>query len=166
VHVDQVGTEIAGTEGAVVILPERTRAMSDLIPPTSTMKMLERSLDLMAQRHQVLLGNVANEETPRFKAKDLEFQAVLASIGQPGAGVLPITRTAAPHPRHLLLPGQMDGTPPPVLKELPATSFGLDGNTVSIEKTMAAMHDNSTLYSAASQILSRKFQGLLAAIRG
>ena len=140
--------------------------MSDLIPPTSTMKMLERSLDLMAQRHQVLLGNVANEETPRFKAKDLEFQAVLASIGQPGAGALPVTRTAAPHPRHLLLPGQMDGTPPPVLKELPATSFGLDGNTVSIEKTMAAMHDNSTLYSAASQILSRKFQGLLAAIRG
>jgi len=141
--------------------------MSDLIPPTSTMKMLERSLDLMAQRHQVLLGNVANEETPRFKAKDLEFQAVLASIGQPGTGALSVARTgAAPHPRHLLLPGQLDGTPPPVLKELPATSFGLDGNTVSIEKTMAALHDNSTLYSAATQILSRKFQGLLAAIRG
>ena len=161
------GTEIAGTESALVTLPERTRAMSDLIPPTLTMKMLERSLDLMAQRHQVLLGNVANEETPRFKAKDLEFQAVLTSIGQPGAGALPVARSdAAPHPRHLLLPGQSDGTSPPVLKELPQTSFGLDKNTVSIEKTMAALHDNSTLYSAASQILSRKFQGLLAAIRG
>ena len=141
--------------------------MSDLIPPTSTMKMLERSLDLMAQRHQVLLGNVANEETPRFKAKDLEFQSVLASIGKPGTGALPVSMTdAAPHPRHLPLPGQADGRSPPVLKELPRTSFGLDGNTVSIEKTMAALHDNSTLYSAASQILSRKYQGLLAAIRG
>src|SRR5205807_8674690 len=90
------------------------------IPPTTTMKMLERSLDLMAQRHQVLLGNVANEETPRFKAKDMEFQAVLASIGQPGAGALPVARSdAAPHPRHLLLPGQSDGMSPPLLKELP-----------------------------------------------
>lgn len=141
--------------------------MSDLIPTTSTMKMLERSLDMMAQRHQVLLANVANEETPRFKAKDLEFQSVLSSIGQPGAGAVPVARTdAAPHPRHFPLPGQSDGTAPPVLKELPRTSFGLDGNTVSIEKTMAALHDNGSLYSAASQILSRKYQGLLAAIRG
>src|SRR2546430_2513211 len=110
---------------------ERTRPMPDLIGHNPTMKLLERSLDLMAQRHQVLLGNVANEETPRFKAKDLEFQAVLASIGQPGAGALPVARSdAAPHPRHLLLPGQSDGTSPPVLKELPQTSFGLDKNTV------------------------------------
>src|SRR5947199_10776217 len=95
------GTEIAGTESALVTLPERTRAMSDLIPPTLTTTMLERSLDLMAQRHQVLLGNVANEETPRFKSKDLEFQAVLTSIGQPGAGALPVARSAAaPQPPH------------------------------------------------------------------
>jgi flagellar basal-body rod protein FlgB len=140
--------------------------MPDLIGQNPTMKLLERSLDLLAQRHQVLLGNVANEETPRFKAKDLEFQSVLTAITRPGAGALPIAQPAGtPHPGHLPLPGQPDGLPSAVVKELPPNSVGLDGNTVSIEKTMAALHDNSTLYSAATQILSHKYQGLLTAIR-
>jgi flagellar basal-body rod protein FlgB len=140
--------------------------MSDLIGPNPTMKMLEKSLDLIAQRHQVLLANIANEETPRFKAKDLEFKSVLAAISRPDAAGLRISSAdAAAHPRHLPLPGQPDGLPPPELRLVPGGSIGLDGNTVSIEKTMAAVHDNSTLYSAASQILSRKYQALLTAIR-
>ena len=140
--------------------------MSELIATTPTMKMLERSLDLVAQRHQVLLANIANEETPRFKAKDLEFQSVLDSIVRPGSNGVPMAKSdAAPNPRHLPLPGQPDGINAPVMKDAPTKSPGLDGNTVSMEKTMAALHDNSTLYSAASQILARKYQGLLGAIR-
>ena len=140
--------------------------MSELIATSPTMKLLERSLDLVAQRHQVLLGNVANEETPRFKAKDSEFQSILTSMAQPGTGAMALRRSdAAPHPRHFPLPGGPDSMAPAELKKLPRTSVGLDGNTVSIEKTMAALHD-STVYSAASQILSRKYQGLLAAIKG
>ena len=140
--------------------------MSELIATTPTMKILERSLDLIAQRHQVLLANVANEETPRFKAKDLDFQSVLDSMVRPGFNGVPMARSdAAPHPRHLPLPGQPDGINPPVMKDSPTKSPGLDGNTVSMEKTMAALHDNSTLYGAASQILARKYQGLLGAIR-
>jgi flagellar basal-body rod protein FlgB len=140
--------------------------MPDLIGHNPTMKLLERSLDLMAQRLQVLLGNVANEETPRFKAKDLEFRSVLTAITQPGIHAILVTQPdVARHPGHLPLPGQGDGLPPPVVKELPPSSVGLDRNTVSIEKTMAALHDNSTMYSAASQILAHKYQGLLTAIR-
>jgi flagellar basal-body rod protein FlgB len=140
--------------------------MPDFTGQNPTMKLLERSLDLMAQRHQVLLGNVANEETPRFKAKDLEFRSILTAITRPGSGALSVMRPDTPaHPGHLPLPGQPDGTPPPVVTELPPSSVGLDRNTVSIEKTMAALHDNSTMYSAASQILAHKYQGLLTAIR-
>jgi flagellar basal-body rod protein FlgB len=140
--------------------------MSELIATSPTMKMLEQTLNLTAQRHQVLLGNVANEETPRFKAKDLEFQSILTSMAQPGTGAMAASRSdAAPHPRHFPLPGGPDSVTPAELKEVRGASVGLDGNTVSIEKTMAALHDNSTLYSAASQILSRKYQGLLGAIR-
>jgi flagellar basal-body rod protein FlgB len=130
------------------------------------MKLLERSLDLIAQRHQVLLGNIANEETPRFKAKDLEFQSVLNAMVRPGSnGVAMVRSDASPHPRHFPLPGYPDGINPPEMKDSPTKSPGLDGNTVSMEKTMAALHDNSTLYSAATQILTKKYQGLLAAIR-
>jgi flagellar basal-body rod protein FlgB len=140
--------------------------MSELTATTPTMKMLERSLDLIAQRHQVLLANVANEETPRFKAKDLVFQSVLDSMARPGLKGVPMaTSDAAPHSRHFPLPGGPDGINPPEIKDSPTKSPGLDGNTVSMEKTMAALHENSTLYSAASQIITKKYQSLLGAIR-
>src|ERR671936_455780 len=99
--------------------------MPDLIAQSPTMKLLERSLDLLAQRHQILLGNIANEETPRFKAKDLEFRSALSALVQPGAGALPIAKAdAPPHPGHLALPGQADGMPSPVVRELPPSSVG------------------------------------------
>jgi flagellar basal-body rod protein FlgB len=151
---------------ATVMMRRGVAIMPDSIRAVPTMKILERSLDLFAQRHQVLLGNVANEETPRYKAKDLEFQSVLASAVDGAPSLVAMTRpTASPDPRHLQLPVQQDAMSSPTLIDLPRTSIGLDGNTVSIEKTMAALHDNSLRYSAASQILTRKYQTLLAAIR-
>jgi len=140
--------------------------MSEMIVTSPTMKMLERSLDLIAQRHQVLLANVANEETPRFKAKDLDFQSVLDSMARPGLHGVPMMRSdSSAHPRHFPMPGHPDGISPPEMKDAPTKSPGLDGNTVSMEKTMAALHDNSTLYSAATQIITKKYQSLLGAIR-
>jgi flagellar basal-body rod protein FlgB len=138
----------------------------DPLPQSQTMKMLERALDLYAERHQVLLANVANEETPGYKAKDLEFRSVLAAVGHPDSGggqMRPVE--APPHPRHLPLPGGGIGTPGPTEVIVPSASSGLDRNTVSIEKTMAAMNQNGTMYAAASQILSRKYQGLISAMR-
>jgi flagellar basal-body rod protein FlgB len=131
------------------------------------MQLLERSLDVIAKRHQVLLANVANEETPGFKAKDLDFRETLAAVGgRGGGGPLRVSSPeAAPNPRHIPLPGGGPGGPPPTLVDFHSASGGLDGNTVSIEKTMAALNENSTLYAAASQILSKKYQGLIAAIR-
>jgi flagellar basal-body rod protein FlgB len=140
--------------------------MPESIRQMPTMNMLERSLDLYAQRHQVLLANVANEETPRYKAKDLEFQSVLTSLVKTSTAPMAPTRTDGhPNPRHFPLPVQSSGLSAPVVVDLPGTSTGLDRNTVSIEKTMAALHDNSLRYSASSQILSRKYQTLLTAIR-
>ena len=138
--------------------------MPDPIGQSPTVGMLERSLDLIAQRHQVLLANVANEQTPGYKAKDMDFRAALAVAAQSVTGPIVVKPSdAAPHARHLALPGMAHGAP--ALVALPGTAGGLDGNTVSVEKTMAALHENSTLFAAASQILSRKYQNLLTAIK-
>lgn len=142
--------------------------MSDknVLPLSPAMTLLERSLDVIAKRHQVLLANVANEETPGYKAKDLDFRETLAAVGGRGAGPLSVSSpSAAPNPRHIPLPGMGLGGPPPTVVDFPSASGGLDGNTVSVEKTMAALNENSTLYAAASQILAKKYQGLIAAIR-
>ena len=139
--------------------------MPEPIGQNQTMRMLERSLDLIAQRHQVLLSNIANEETPGYKAKDLDFRAALAAAANPSAGPTGMAPGhGAPHARHLPLPA-VAGPAAPTVITLPSARAGLDGNTVSVEKTMAAMHENSTLFAAASQILSRKYQGLLSALK-
>lgn len=139
--------------------------MPEPIGQNQTMRMLERSLDLIAQRHQVLLSNIANEETPGYKAKDLDFRAALAAAANPSAGPTGMAPGhGAPHMRHLPLPAPAGPAAPTVIT-LPSARAGLDGNTVSVEKTMAAMYENSTLFAAASQILSRKYQGLLSALK-
>jgi flagellar basal-body rod protein FlgB len=136
--------------------------MPEPIGQNQTMRMLERSLDLIAQRHQVLLSNIANEETPGYKAKDLDFRAALASAAGPTA---PAHGYSAPHARHLPLPGVAGRAAAPTVITLPSSRTGLDGNTVGVEKTMAALHENSTLFAAAGQILSKKYQGLLSALK-
>lgn len=138
--------------------------MPDPMPYGPTINMLERSLDLLAQRHQVLLANVANEKTPHSKAKDLEFRStLLAAVRRPETS-LP-RAAAASNPRHLPLPSSAGGFSTPTEVDLPSSSVGLDRNTVTIEKTMAALHENGSLYEAVSQILSLKYKGLLSAIR-
>jgi len=140
--------------------------MPEPIGQNQTMQMLERSLDLIAQRHQVLLSNIANEETPGYKAKDLDFRAALAAAANPATGPTALAQGhGMSNARHLPLPAAAGPAAAPTAIPLPSARAGLDGNTVSVEKTMAAMHENSTLFAAASQILSRKYQGLLSAIR-
>ena len=140
--------------------------MPEPIGQNQTMRMLERSLDLIAQRHQVLLSNIANEETPGYKAKDLDFRAALAAAANPAAGPTALVHVhSAPNFRHLPLPGVEGRATAPTVITLSSARAGMDGNTVSVEKTMAALHENSTLFAAASQILGRKYQGLLSAIR-
>jgi len=140
--------------------------MADPIGQTPTIRMLEQSLNLLAQRHRVLLANIANEETPGYQARDLDFRATLAAATGLSAGSVALTPgVQAPHRRHLSVLGSARPTPTPTVIPVPSSQAGLDGNTVGIEKTMAALHENSTLFSAASQILSRKYQGLLSAIR-
>ncbi|MCP9454620.1 MAG: flagellar basal body rod protein FlgB [Nitrospira sp.] len=127
-----------------------------------TMQLLERTLDLRSARHRVIASNVANEETPGYRATELNFLAQLRSAYRGGP---PVGLTAT-HTRHF---GRTDargfeavsGTLSPV----PAGDLPLDGNSVNVELEMAKLSDNVMQYNAAATILARKFQGLLTAIR-
>ena len=76
----------------------------------TTLKTLERSLDVRLARQSVLAGNVANADTPGFQPRELDFYAAMAAAacrappsagrrrGRPGAGHMALER-AAPWPR-------------------------------------------------------------------
>lgn len=126
-----------------------------------TMQLLERSLDLRGARQQVIAANIANEETPKYRATDLNFGQALANAQQ---GKLPIT-LASTHQQHIGPKGTGFQRVVGRIEEVPAGDLPLDANSVNIELEMAKMSDNAQQYNTAASIISMRFRQLLSAIR-
>jgi flagellar basal-body rod protein FlgB len=126
-----------------------------------TMQLLERSLDLRGARQQVIAANIANEETPKYRATDLNFGQALANAQQ---GKLPITLVST-HQQHIGPKGSGFQRVQGHLEEVPAGDLPLDANSVNIELEMAKMSDNAQQYNTAATIISMRLRQLLAAIR-
>jgi flagellar basal-body rod protein FlgB len=126
-----------------------------------TMQLLQRSLDLRGARQQIIAANIANEETPRYRASDLNFGQALASAQR---GNVPIT-LASTHHSHFGPKGTGVQRVSGKIEEVPAGDLPLDANTVNIELEMAKMSDNAMQYNTAATILGMRFRQLLAAIR-
>ena len=129
---------------------------------SSTVATLEKSLNLRSQQHQVLTSNIANMDTPNYKAFELVIEEEMTRTNRPSKR-LPLHRTHGNHlaPRHSL-------SDRVELKYADPPEFSLrgDGNTVDIEKTMGNLAENTILYKTAAQLISKKFKGLKAAIQG
>ena len=127
-----------------------------------TIQLLERTLDLRSARQRVIASNVANEETPGYRASELNFMDQLRSAHQ---GRLPVV-LAATQPRHFGLHGaQGVQAITGKLNEVPAGDLPLDANSVNLELEMAKLSDNAMQYNTAATILAKKFHGLLNVIR-
>lgn len=129
---------------------------------SNTISLLERSLDLRSLNHRVLASNIANMDTPNYKA----FELVVAEEmkRKPGSGLkIPVVRTHADH-----LPGRTPSSDQVRFKSAKAPDFSLrgDGNTVDIDRTMGNLAENTLLYNTAIQLIAKKFSGLKNAITG
>ncbi|WP_038089853.1 flagellar basal body rod protein FlgB [Acidihalobacter prosperus] len=118
-----------------------------------------QALQLEAQRAQLLASNIANADTPGYKARDIDFKAALAAQGGQG-GALPLMRT---NPEHM--EPSAAGGPAPVLYQVPLQP-SLDGNTVNLQYNQAAFGENALRYQATLTILSGRLSGLSKAIMG
>ena len=129
---------------------------------SGTIAILEKSLDLRSRRHQVLASNIANIDTPNFKAFDLVIEEEIAKTENSG-GDIKLVRTQANH-----LAGSAGASDEITLKraEPPELSLRADGNTVDLDKTMGNLAENTLLFKAGAQIISKKFLALKEAIKG
>jgi flagellar basal-body rod protein FlgB len=121
-----------------------------------------QALRVRDQRQQVLASNIANADTPNYKARDLDFRAALkgALNGTPAAGAA-LATTA---------PGHLAGNPGQaaeagLLYRTPAQG-SVDGNTVDMDAERAAFADNAIHYEFNLTRLSQQIKGLMAAIQG
>lgn len=129
---------------------------------SNTFSQLERSLDLRSLNQRVLAANIANLDTPNYKAVELAVSDESSRENQSAHGIS-LTRTHVNH-----LPVQSQKTHRISLKTARVPEFSLrgDGNTVDIDRTMGQMGKNTLLYNASTQLISRKFRGLRNAISG
>jgi flagellar basal-body rod protein FlgB len=113
-----------------------------------TLQGLADALTLHQRRHEVLASNLANVETPRFRARDLDFDAALKQAFE---GRSPDGLDAPSAPRVV-----EDTTAPP----------RADGNTVDLDLQMAKLGANGGRYVALARILALRISLLRQAIQG
>ncbi|MGE5559963.1 MAG: flagellar basal body rod protein FlgB [Chloroflexota bacterium] len=123
---------------------------------------LERSLDASSLRHRVIANNIANADTPQFKASTVEFEAELrrALEGASPRGVFPFPRKIA----YPATPNPVDVAPLVVPRR--NTVARNDGNNVDIDYEMTALAENDLFYQAIARALNDNFTRLKAAIDG
>ncbi len=119
----------------------------------------ERALLLRGERVGVLAANLANADTPNYKARDLDFASVLAGE-QPG-GTLPLATTRAGH-----LPAVETSPGGGELKYRIPFQNSLDGNTVEAPVEQAQFAQNAVRYQASLAFINRKISGLELALSG
>ncbi len=125
-----------------------------------TLGLLERAMDLRGARQRVIASNVANEETPGYRAKDLQFKEALSQAAK-GATMVHVRGT---HPGHIVA-GVANAHARGRIIEVPAPDLPLDANSVSLDTEMAKLSDNAMQYNTAATVASMRIRGLLSAIR-
>jgi flagellar basal-body rod protein FlgB len=116
-----------------------------------------RVLGLANQRLQLLADNVANADTPNYKAKDIDFLSAMRAAGQQGV------RMQATNPQHIATTAGSNQAE--TLYRVPDQP-SLDGNTVDTQKESASIAETSVRYQATLTFLNQRISGLRMAITG
>ncbi|MDP5054704.1 MAG: flagellar basal body rod protein FlgB [Congregibacter sp.] len=114
-------------------------------------------LALRAQKTELLSANIANSDTPGFKARDIDFAAAMQSAQGQQEGM---TRTHAAHMSAAGAPGSVEP-----MYRVPSQP-SLDGNTVESQREHAEFMDNAIRYQASLNLLDGRINSLRTAIRG
>jgi len=126
------------------------------------LQLIQKSLDFRAERNILLSSNIANIETPGYKAQDLVFENALGEA----------MKSQQPGPLEVTNPRHLDGrTRTPLAMVQPrvintSNPVGsLDGNSVELEKEMAKLAENQVGFQALTQMMTFKFNQLRTAMR-
>lgn len=128
------------------------------------MQFNEAALSLRGQRQQILASNIANADTPNYKARDIDFRKALEGAMGRGPSATPLATTA---PGHLSASGTSgsSGASGALMYRTPQQA-SIDGNTVEMDTERNQFTDNAIRYEASLTFLSGQIKGLLAAIQG
>ncbi len=119
-------------------------------------KALGASINFRQLKHSLVSSNLANAETPGYKAKRLRFEESLSrAIDLSGK-----TAMLTSDPDHIANgPGRISNVRADIFED-PDINLTNDGNTVDLEKEMSILKENSIIYKAAVQLINKKLGAL------
>jgi flagellar basal-body rod protein FlgB len=124
----------------------------------------ETALSLRAQRQELLASNIANADTPNYKARDIDFSSALqGALARNGNGGALATTNGAHIGAALDGKTLADGTP--VLYRT-VSQGAVDGNTVEMDTERTQFADNGLRYEAGISMINHQIRDLMAAIQG
>jgi len=118
------------------------------------------ALLLRGQRTSILASNIANADTPNYKARDIDFGAMLRSASQRQADQVALASTHRDH-----ITTQSSSMQPALMYRNPLHP-SLDGNTVDSHVEQAEFSENALMFQTSFTFLNSKVTGLMKALKG
>ena len=125
------------------------------------LSMLGQSLSMRSRRSELLASNIANRETPGYRAQDLVFEKQLKQA----------LHSDSPGPLQTEDPRHFDGIRKEPISMVTGSQINsynpdprMDGNTVDLDKEMAKLAENQLMFQATTRAINWKFRGLKTAI--
>ncbi|MAZ88283.1 MAG: flagellar basal body rod protein FlgB [Cellvibrionaceae bacterium] len=118
------------------------------------------ALRFRSQRAGVLANNLANMDTPNYKARDMDFKAAMARANEASSTI----QLKTTHNGHHQADGLLDGAGDELYRV--PTQPSIDGNTVEEHVEHAKHMENALQFQATFTFLNSKFKGLTSALRG
>ena len=120
------------------------------------------ALSLRAARSEILATNLANSDTPQYKARDIDFKTALEGLqkGQMQNNIQ-LDKSSSGH-----IANDINGIASNAIKYRVPSHASLDGNTVDADFEKSAFTENAIRYQFSLSILSKKISGLIRTLRG
>ena len=120
----------------------------------SAFSALEKNLDVRSKKHSLIVSNLANMDTPNYRPFDFEVESAMARMLSKDESL----KMATTDNKHL---GNNESS-------LSKASLNItrSNEAVDVDKSMANLAQNSIVYNASAQILSKKYSMLRKAITG
>jgi flagellar basal-body rod protein FlgB len=127
-----------------------------------SISLLQKSLNVRSVQHQVLSSNVANADTPNYKAFEVAVDEELRKLDTDKPRIQ-LTRTQSSH-----LPVARTEADRVTFKNspVPALSLRADGNTVDLDRSMGELAENTIKYKTSAQLIAIKLKSLKNVIQG
>lgn len=126
------------------------------------LRFFQTAINIRQQRQEVLAANIANADTPNYKARDFDFKSALKNAMGDSMRLsdTSLTLTSARH-----IPAQARTPDPAELLYRTPLQPSMDGNTVDMDVERVQFADNSVKYQSDLSIISQRIKGLMAALQ-